>query len=214
MQRTRCRSVALRSPFRDAVDCSSTSWSLSHFSAHAASGRCSLVLMLIHLRGVAAIVTVGRHHHRGTSHEGLGHRLALPAAALPHRALLDASQQGAQALPDRILRAGSRCWTRSASFQSWHEATARACSRASLLANASLRRALSRCCRRCSGRALEVAARACEVVAGGCKDMVSRASLCSDSTTLYSTHGRRRAAHGLPAYQIFTKSRRYLGHTL
>ena len=55
------------------------------FGVPAGSGRCSLLLLLVHLRVVAAIVTVGRHHHRALSSEGLGHRLALPAAAPTHR---------------------------------------------------------------------------------------------------------------------------------
>ena len=72
------------------------------------------MLLLIQLRGEAASLTIGQHHHRAPSSEGLGHHLPLPAAPLPtstapptHRALIDASQLDAQALPDRILRA--RC---------------------------------------------------------------------------------------------------------
>ena len=166
------------------------------FGVPAGSGRCSLLLLLVHLRGVAAIVTVGRHHHRALSCEGLGHRLALPAAAPTHRALVDASQQGAQLLPDRSWRAPCGRWAPSASFTSILDALKLACRSCSLQARISPRPPLSRCCRRCSRRALQAVAPAYEVTTGGCEDVVSRASICRDSTDLYSTHGRRRPAHG------------------
>ena len=118
------------------------------FGVPAGSGRCSLLLLLVHLRVVAAIVTIGRHHHRALSSEGLGHRLALPAAAPTHRTLLDASQQGAQPLPDRSWRAPCGRWASSASFASIPDALKQACRSSSLEASRSPRPPLSRCCRR------------------------------------------------------------------
>ena len=182
--------------------------SFSAFRCASRSGRCSLLLLLVHLRVVAAIVTVGRHHHRALSSEGLGHRLALPAAAPTHRTLLDASQQGAQPLPDRSWRAPCGRWASSASFASIPDALKQACRSSSLEASRSPRPWLSRCCRRCSRRALQAAAPACEVTTGGCEDVVSRASICSDSTDLYSTHGRRRPAHGRTPFEIWALFRR------
>ena len=105
------------------------------FGVPAGSGRCSLLLLLVHLRGVAAIVTVGRHHQRALSCEGLGHRLALPPAAPTHHALVDASQQGAQPLPDRTLRAPCGRLASSASFASIFDALKQACLNSSLEAS-------------------------------------------------------------------------------
>ena len=196
--RPRASKPELKSSSRRRVLCSSVL-----FGVPAGSGRCSLLLLLVHLRVVAAIVTVGRHHHRALSSEGLGHRLALPAAAPTHRTLLDASQQGAQPLPDRSWRAPCGRWASSASFASIPDALKQACRSSSLEASRSPRPWLSRCCRRCSRRALQAAAPACEVTTGGCEDVVSRASICSDSTDLYSTHGRRRPAHGRTPFEIW-----------
>ena len=105
------------------------------FSACAASGRCSLVLLLVHLRGVAAIVMVGRHHHSASSCEGLHHHLALTAAAPTDRSLLGASQRGAQPLPDRTLRAPRSRWASSASFPSILDVLKQACRSSSLEAS-------------------------------------------------------------------------------
>ena len=127
--------MSLRSPFLDAVRSSSPSWSFVRFSACAASGRCNLLVLLVHLRGVAAIVTVGRHHHFASSCEGLHHHLALTAAAPTDRALLDASQQGAQTLPDRTLRAPCGRLASSASFASIIGALKQACLNSSLEAS-------------------------------------------------------------------------------
>ena len=55
--------------------------SLLCFSAHAASSRRNLVELLVNLRDMAAIVTVGRYHHDVPSCEGQGHHLALAATA-------------------------------------------------------------------------------------------------------------------------------------
>ena len=164
--------------------------SFVRFSACTASGRCSLLLLLVHLRVVAAIVTVGRHHHRALSSEGLGHRLALPAAAPTHRTLLDASQQGAQPLPDRSWRAPCGRWASSASFASIPDALKQACRSSSLEASRRPRPPLSRCCRRCSRRALQAAAPACEVTTVGCEDVVSRVSICICSDTTDLQHSR------------------------
>ena len=174
------------------------------FSACAASGRCKLLVVLVHLRGVAAIFTIGRHHHRGASHEGRGHRRALPAAAPTHRALIDASQLAAQPLPDRNLRAPCGKITSGASFVSMLDALNLVCLNCSRKESTSSRPPLSRCCPRCSTRSLQAVAPACEVTTGACEDVISRVGPCSDSTALYSTHGRRRPAHGPTPFQIYT----------
>ena len=203
LARTATRSVPSFFPHLKPSTRSRTLPPLSASLEHAASRRRNLVLLLIQLRGEAAILTIGQHHHRAPSSEGLGHRLALPAAAPTHRTLLDASQQGAQPLPDRSWRAPCGRWASSASFASIPDALKKACRSSSLEASRSPRPWLSRCCRRCSRRALQAAAPACEVTTGGCEDVVSRVSICSDSTDLYSTHGRRGPAHGRTPFEIW-----------
>ena len=57
------------------------------------AGRRSLEMLLVQLRGESAILTVGRHHHRARSSEGVGHHVAtagLIAADPAHPALVDA----------------------------------------------------------------------------------------------------------------------------
>ena len=143
--RPRRLSMALRSPVRDSVRRSTPSCAFVRFSACAASGRCSLLLLLVHLRVVAAIATLGWNHPRAPSSEGVGHRLALPAAAPTHRALLHASQQGAWPLPDRILRAPCGRWAPGASFPSILDALKLPCRSCNLHASRSARPVLSRC---------------------------------------------------------------------
>ena len=106
--------------------------SLVCFSAHAASSQRNLVELLVNLRDMAAIVTVGQHHHFASSCEGLHHRLALTAAAPTDRSLLGASQRGAQPLPDRTLRAPRGRWASSASFPSILDVLKQACRSSSL----------------------------------------------------------------------------------
>ena len=77
-----------------------------------------------------------------------------------------------------------------------------ACPSCSLKSSRSSRPPPSRCRRLCSGSALRAAAAACEIETGECEDVVSRVSLFSDSTGLYSTHGRRWPARGLTPFQI------------
>ena len=91
--------------------CSTPSWSFVRFLACTASGQCNLLVVLVHLLGVAVIVTVGRHHHGPSFCEGEGHRLALTATAPSHRTLIDASQLTAQRLPNRNLRATCGLWS-------------------------------------------------------------------------------------------------------
>ena len=75
-----------------------------------------------------------------------------------------------------------------------------ACLSCSLKSSRSSRPPPSRCRRLCSGSALRAAAAACEIETGKCEDVVSRVSLCSDSTGIYSTHGRRWPARGLTPF--------------
>ena len=79
--------------------------SLLCFSAHAASSQRNLVELLVNLRDMAAIVTVGRYHHDVPFCEGQGHHLALAATAPSVRTPVDASQLSPEPLTDRCLRA-------------------------------------------------------------------------------------------------------------
>ena len=114
---------------------STPSWSFVRFSACAASARCNLLVLLVHLLGVAAIVTVGPQHHCASSCEGLHQHLALTAAAPTDRSLLGASQRGAQPLPDRTLRAPRGRWASSAFFPSILDVLKQACRSSSLEAS-------------------------------------------------------------------------------
>ena len=78
-----------------------------------------------------------------------------------------------------------------------------ACLSCSLKSSRSSRPPPSRCRRLCSESALRAAAAACEIETGKCEEVVSRVSLCSDSTGIYSTHGRRLPARGLTPFQIW-----------
>ena len=83
LARTATRSVPSFFPHLKPSTRSRTLPPLSASLEHAASRRRNLVLLLIQLRGEAAILTIGQHHHRAPSSEGLGHHLPLPAAPLP-----------------------------------------------------------------------------------------------------------------------------------
>ena len=163
------------------------------------------MLLLVHLRGVAAIVMVGRHHHYASSCEGQRHRLALTAAAPTDRSLLGASQRGAQPLPDRTLRAPRGRWASSAFFPSILDVLKQACRSSSLEASRSSRGPLSRCCPRCSRSAPPASAPACKVASGDCEDLVSRVSLCCDSTGLCGTQEPHRPAHGRTPFQMWAQ---------
>ena len=60
------------------------------FGVPAGSGRCSLLLLLVHLRVVGTIFTGGRHHPCASPCEGLRHHCALSATAPTDTALVDA----------------------------------------------------------------------------------------------------------------------------
>ena len=110
MQQPRRRSIALRSPFLGAVRCSSPSWSLIHFGALGASGRRSMLLVLVHLRCVGAIFTGGRHHPRARSCAGLGHHCALAATVPTDPALIDGAREALfEAVASACVVVSSRC---------------------------------------------------------------------------------------------------------
>ena len=75
-----------------------------------------------------------------------------------------------------------------------------ACPSCSLKSSRSSRPPPSRCRRLCSGSAPRAAAAAFEIENGECEEVVSRVSLCSDITGIYSTHGRRWPARGLTPF--------------
>ena len=128
--------------------------SLLCFSAHAASSRRNLVELLVNLRDMAAIVTVGRYHHDVPFCEGQGHHLALAATAPSVRTPVDASQLGPEPLSDRSLRAPRGRWALAAAFLICLDALKLPCRSCSLLASWSACPLLPRCRRRCSGGAL------------------------------------------------------------
>ena len=110
MQRPRCRSIALRSPFLGAVQCSSPSWSPIHFGALGASGRRSMLLVLVHLRCVGAIFTGGRHHPRARSCAGLGHHCALAATVPNDPAFIDGAREAlSEAVASACVVVSGRC---------------------------------------------------------------------------------------------------------
>ena len=64
-----------------------------HLGALGASGRRSMLLVLVHLRCVGAIFTGGRHHPRARYCAGLGHHCALAATVPTDPALIDGARE-------------------------------------------------------------------------------------------------------------------------
>ena len=78
--------------FWSGLDCVSRSRAVrspKHFAALGASGRRSMLLVLVHLRCVGAIFTGGRHHPRARPCAGLGHHCALAATVPNDPAFID-----------------------------------------------------------------------------------------------------------------------------
>ena len=98
------------------------------------------------------------HYCCGVLSEGRGHHLALPVAAPTYHALIDASWLGAQAPPDRILRAPCGSTAACASFVSTIDALELPCRSCSFQASRSYRPPLQRCCRLWFGSTLRAAA--------------------------------------------------------
>ena len=82
--------------FWSELDCVSRSRAVRspvHFAALGASGRRSMLLVLVHLRCVGAIFTGGRHHPRARSCAGLGHHCALAATVPNDPAFIDGARE-------------------------------------------------------------------------------------------------------------------------
>ena len=89
---------------------SSPSSSLVHFAALDASGRRSMLLVLVHLRCVGAIFTGGRHHPRARSCAGLGHHCALAATVPNDPAFIDGAREALfEAVASACVVVSGRC---------------------------------------------------------------------------------------------------------
>ena len=163
-----------------------------------------MVLMLVHLQDAAVIFRVGRHHHHGPLCEGRG--LTHAHTDTPPTDLTR-SQRTHRWVPSHSLTAP--CAIHAAGGPAVASSTFMldlpklACPSCSLKSSRSSRPPPSRCRRLCSGSAPRAASAAFEIENGECEDVGSRVSLCSDSTGIYSTHGRRWPARGLTPFQIW-----------
>ena len=81
-----------------------------HLGALVASGRRSMLLVLVHLRCVGAIFTGGRHHPRARSCAGLGHHCALAATVPNDPAFIDGAREALyEAVASACLVVSGRC---------------------------------------------------------------------------------------------------------
>ena len=99
--------------------------------------RTTMVLMLVHLQGAAAIFRVGRHHHHGSFCEGRGLTHALTDTPPTDLTVATHSPLGAQPQSDRILRVLCGRLVPGAQFMTLLDALKRACRRSSLQASRS-----------------------------------------------------------------------------
>ena len=79
-----------------------------HLGALVASGRRSMLLVLVHLRCVGAIFTGGRHHPRARSCAGLGHHCALAATVPNDPAFIDGAREALFEAVALFILLGSR----------------------------------------------------------------------------------------------------------
>ena len=84
--------------------------SFMHFSAPRASGRRSMLLVMVHLRCVDAIATGGLHHHRERSRAGLGYHCALAATVPNDPAFIDGACEAlSEAVASACVVVSGRC---------------------------------------------------------------------------------------------------------
>ena len=79
------------------------------YQRHNVGDPCNLVLLLVHLQGVHAIFSVGRHHHRGPFYESRGLTHALIDTIPTYFTSLSSTPSGCERLSarprfDRIMR--------------------------------------------------------------------------------------------------------------
>ena len=99
--------------FWSGLDCVSRSRAVRspvHLGALVASGRRSMLLVLVHLRCVGAIFTGGRHHPRARSCAGLGHHCALAATVPNDPAFIDGAREAlSEAVASACVVVSGRC---------------------------------------------------------------------------------------------------------